>query len=32
MAPASKMVVNQFFRCMDGQLKSRESAGAQAGS
>lgn len=31
MAPAAKMVVNQFFRCMDGQLKSRQEAGAQAG-
>jgi carbon monoxide dehydrogenase subunit G len=30
MAPAAKMVVNQFFRCMDGQLKSRQEAGAQA--
>jgi len=30
MAPAAKMVVNQFFRCMDGQLKARHEAGAQA--
>lgn len=30
MVPAAKMVVNQFFRCMDGQLKSRQEAGAQA--
>lgn len=30
MAPAAKMVVNQFFRCMDGQLKSRQEAGTQA--
>jgi carbon monoxide dehydrogenase subunit G len=31
MAPAARMVVNQFFRCMDGQLKTRSAAGAQAG-
>lgn len=32
MAPAARMVVNQFFRCMDGQLKSRATAGTQAGN
>lgn len=32
MAPAARMVVNQFFRCMDGQLKSRQESGAQASS
>jgi carbon monoxide dehydrogenase subunit G len=31
MAPAARMVVNQFFRCMDGQLQTRSAAGAQAG-
>jgi len=31
MVPAARMVVNQFFRCMDGQLKTRSAAGAQAG-
>jgi carbon monoxide dehydrogenase subunit G len=30
MVPAARMVVSQFFRCMDGQLKSRSEAGAQA--
>jgi uncharacterized protein len=28
MVPAARMVVNQFFRCMDGKLKSRAEAGA----
>jgi len=32
MAPASRMVVNQFFRCMDSQLKSRREVGSQADS
>jgi carbon monoxide dehydrogenase subunit G len=31
MAPAARMVVNQFFRCMDGQWSSRAGASAQAG-
>jgi carbon monoxide dehydrogenase subunit G len=31
MDPAARMVVNQFFRCMDVQLKTRSAAGAQAG-
>ncbi len=30
MAPAAKMVVNQFFRCMDGQLQARQAGTAKA--
>jgi carbon monoxide dehydrogenase subunit G len=31
MAPAARMVVGQFFRCMDGKLKSRQTEGAGTG-
>lgn len=31
MAPAARMVVNQFFRCMDGQLKTSGATSAQTG-
>jgi uncharacterized protein len=30
MVPAARMVVNQFFRCMDGKLKSRAEAGVSS--
>lgn len=29
MAPATKMVVNQFFKCMEGQLKQRQGTAAK---
>lgn len=32
MVPAAKMVVNQFFKCMDGQLTSQETATGQVGA
>ncbi len=31
IAPAARMVVGQFFRCMDGKLKSRQTEGAGTG-
>ena len=30
MVPASRMVVNQFFKCMDGKLQERLAQGAKA--
>ena len=32
MAPGVKMVANQFFRCMEGQVGSRAAAGAERGA
>lgn len=32
MAPGVKMVANQFFRCMEGQVGSQAAAGAERGA